>query len=173
MARRGVLRGMKRLLPLALVLLLAAPALAFTGRIINLGDAAVSAAVTNQVITSSVSAQSVSIAYVDRLEGITSLTFEANFTYAAGGTTLKVDLETSVDQGTNWLPICRIAFATASALKVVNISGLTPKTTAASLSVPADDACTDGVLGDRLRVRITSVGVYSGNSSISTRAAVR
>lgn len=166
---------MKRILisALAFGLFVAAPALAFTGRIINLGDSAISAAVTNQVITSSVSAQSVSIAYVDRLEGVTALTFEANFTYAAGGTTLKVDLETSVDQGLNWLPICRIAFTTASALKVVNVSGLTPKIAAITPAVPADDACTDGILGDRFRVRITSVGVYTGNTLVSTRASVR
>lgn len=166
---------MKRIIVsvLALGLLIAAPAVAFTGRIVNLGDAAVSAAVTNQVITSGVSAQSIAIAYVDRLEGVTALTFEANFTYAAGGTSLKVDLETSVDQGTNWLPACRIAFTTASALKVVNISGLTPKIAAITPSVPSDDACTDGVLGDRFRVRITSIGTYTGNTLISTRAAVR
>jgi len=138
-----------------------------------LGDAAVSAAVTNQVITSSVSAQSVAIAYVDRLEGAQALTFEANFTWGAGGTTLKVDLETSVDQGTSWLPICRIAFTTASALKVVNISGLTPKIAAITPAVPSDDACTDGIIGERFRVRITSVGVYTGNTLVSTRAAVR
>lgn len=164
---------MKRLLLLACALLLAAPALAFNGRIINLGDAQISTAVTGQVITSSVSAQSVSIAYVDRLEGVTALTFQANFAYGAGGTNLKADLETSIDQGSTWLPICRIAFTTASASKVVNVSGLTPKTTAASLSTPSDDACTDAILGDRFRVKITSTGTYTGATTISARASVR
>lgn len=164
---------MKRILALAAALLLAGPALGFTGRIVNLGDAQISTAVTGQVITSSVSAQSVSIAYIDRLEGVNAVTFQANFTYGSGGTSLKVDLETSIDQGTTWLPICRIAFTTASAEKVANVSGLTPKTTAAALSTPSDDSCTDAVLGDRLRVKITSVGTYAGNTTISTRAAVR
>lgn len=163
----------KRILPTAAALILAAPALAFNGRIVNLGDAQIGAAVTGQVITSSVSPQSVAIAYVGGLEGVTAVTFQANFAYGSGGTSLKVDLETSIDQGATWLPICRIAFATASAEKVANVSGLTPKTTAAALSTPSDDSCTDAVLGDRLRVRITSVGVYSGNTTISTRAAVR
>jgi len=158
---------------LAALLLLASSALAVNGRVYNLGDASISAAVTNQVITSGVSAQSVAIAYVDRLDGMSAVTFQANFTYGSAGTNLKVDLETSIDQGTSWLPICRIAFTTASAEKVATVSGLTPKTTAAALSVPSDDACTDGVLGDRLRVRITSTGTYSGNTAISTRAAVR
>src|SRR4051812_9337471 len=164
---------MVRIILFSLGFLIVSPAVAFTGSIINLGDAAVSAAVTNQVITSGVSAQSIAIAYVDRLEGVTALTFEANFTYGAGGTALKVDFETSVDQGTNWLPLCRIAFTTASALKVVNISGLTPKIAAITPSVPSDDACTDGILGDRFRVRITSTGTYTGNTLVSTRAAVR
>lgn len=163
----------KRILPIAAALLIAVPALAFNGRIINLGDATVTSSVVNQVITSSVSAQSTSIAYIDRLEGMTAITIEARFVYGSGGTSLKADVYTSIDQGANWLPICRFAFTTASALKVANVSGLTPKTTAAAISTPSDDSCVDGVLGDRLLVQITSVGTYSGNTTISTRAAVR
>lgn len=153
--------------------MLCSPAFAFNGRIINLGDAQVTDAVTSQTITSSVSAQSVSIAYVDRLDGVNAVTFSANFIYGSGGTSLKVDFETSIDQGTNWLPVCRIAFSTSSALRVATISGLTPKTAAAAMATPSDNTCTDSVLGDRLRVRITSVGTYAGNTAISTRAAVR
>lgn len=165
---------MKRLfLAVAALILSASSALAVNGRVYNLGDASVSTAVTNSVITSGTSAQGQAIAYVDRLDGMTAVTFQVNFTYGSSGTTLKVDLETSIDQGVSWLPICRLAFTTASAEKVANVSGLTPKTTAAALSVPSDDACTDGVLGDRLRVRITSTGTYAGNTSVSTRASIR
>jgi len=166
---------MKRIavLVFALGLIIPASALAFTGRIVNLGDATLTAAVTDQIITSSVSAQSVTITYIDRLEGMNALTFEARLVYGSGGTSLKVDLYTTIDQGTNWLPICRLAFTTSSALKVANVSGLTPKTTAAAVSVPSDDSCNDGILGDRLLVRITSVGTYGTNTTISTRAAVR
>lgn len=154
-------------------LIVAMPALAFNGRIINLGDETVTAAVTNQVITVSTSAQGVSIAYIDRLEGMSALTFEARFVYGSGGTSLKADLYTSIDRGANWLPICRLAFTTASALKVATVSGLTPKTTAAVLSIPSDDSCVDGVVGDRFLVKITTVGTYAGNTTISARAAVR
>ena len=164
---------MKRLLALVLGLLLAAPALAFTGRIVDLGSASISAAVTNQVITSGVSAQGVAIAYVDRLEGLNAITFQANFVWGAGGTATKADLETSIDQGSSWLVICRLAFTTASAAKVATVSGLTPKTTAAAVSTPSDDSCNDGVIGDRLRVRITTTGTYSGVTAISARAALR
>jgi hypothetical protein len=164
---------MRRAFLFVLGLLVAMPALAFNGRVINLGDATVTAAVTDQVITSSTSAQSATIAYIDRLEGMNALTFEARFVYGSGGTSVKADLYTSIDQGANWIPICRLAFTTASALKVANVSGLTPKTTAVALSTPSDDSCVDGVLGDRLLVKITTVGTYAGSTTISARAAVR
>lgn len=156
-----------------LLLLALAPALALTAGIKNLGDSAITAAVTNQVLTSSVSSQQVAIAYVDRLEGMTAASLQANFTYGSGGTTLKVDVETSLDQGTSWVAICRFAFTTSSAEKVATVSGLTPKTTAATPGTLSDDSCLDGVLGDRLRARATSTGTYSGNTSVSVRAAVR
>lgn len=164
---------MKRILAAALALSFAAPALAFNGRIINLGDATITNAVVDQVITSSVNAQGTTIAYIDRLEGMNALAIEARFVYGSSGTSAKADVYTSIDQGANWLPICRFAFTTASALKVANVSGLTPKTTAASLSTPSDDSCVDGVLGDRILARITTVGTYGSNTTISVRAAAR
>jgi hypothetical protein len=165
---------MKRIC-LGFILLLAAisGALAVNARVYNLGDASITTAVTNSVITSSVSAQGATIAYVDRLEGASAITLSANFTWGSGGTSLKVDVETSLNQGATWIPICRFAFTTSSAEKVANVSGMTPKTTAVSPSALSDDACLDGVLGDRLRAKITTVGTYAGNTAISVRASVR
>ncbi len=164
---------MNRFLAFALGLSLASPALAFSGRIINLGDATISAAVTDLAITSGVNAQSTAIAYVDRLEGMNAASIQANFAYSAGGTSLKVDVETSLDQGSTWLPICRFAFTTASAEKVMTVSGLTPRLAAATPATLSDDTCLDGTLGDRLRSRVTSVGTYTGATIISVRASVR
>ena len=144
------------------------------GGIYNLGDTSISSAVTGLVITQGVSAQGVAQEFIDRLNGMTAVTLQANFTYGAGDTvTAKVDVETSIDQGATWLPIARFAFAGASAEKVVNLSGLTPKTTATSPAPLSDDACLDGVLGDRLRTKVTSTGTYSGNTGVSVRASVR
>lgn len=139
----------------------------------NLGDVTITAALTDSVITSGVSAAGAAQALIDRLDGMSAVTIQARLAYGGGGTSIKVDIETSLDHGLNWLPIARLAFTTASALKVVNLSGLTPKTTAASPGALTDDACLDGVLGDRLRARVTSVGTYTSNTTLSVRAAVR
>jgi len=152
---------------------IAAAAGAAPAGLYNLGDSAVTAAVTAQVITSGVSSQGVAQAFISKLEGSSAATIQANFTYGSGGTTLKVDIETSLDQGTTWVPICRFAFTTASAEKVANVSGMTPKIAAYTPVTLSDDVCVDGILGDRVRAKVTSTGTYAGNTSISVRAAVR
>jgi hypothetical protein len=139
----------------------------------NLGDEAIAAAVTNVVITDGVSSAGVAQSFIDGLEGVTAVTLQANFTYGSGGTNLKVDVETSLDQGVTWISIARFAFLLASAEKVVNLSGLTPVTTVYTPVTLSDDSVKDGILGDRLRARITSTGTYAGNTSISVRASVR
>lgn len=141
--------------------------------IYSLGDAVIGAPVTDQVITAGTSAQGTTQELIDRLDGMTALSVQVRFAYGAGGISLKVDIETSLDQGQTWVPIARLAFTTVSATKVVNLSGLTPKTTPASPGPLSDDACLDGVLGDRLQAKVTSTGTYSNNTSISVRAAVR
>ncbi len=141
--------------------------------IYNLGDEAVTSAVTNLIITDGVSASGVAQAFIDGLDFAAAVTLQANFTYGSGGTTVKADVETSLDQGVTWVAIARFAFSTASAEKLFNLSGLTPKTTAVTPGTLSDDAVVDGILGDRLRCRITSTGTYAGNTSVSVRAAVR
>lgn len=140
--------------------------------IYNLGDATITAAVTDLVITGGVSASGVAQEFIDRLGGMSAVTLQARFNYGSGGTTLKVDVETSLDHGVTWVPVARFAFTTSSAVKVANLSGMTPKTPAAVAAL-SDDAVLDGVLGNRLRARITSTGIYSGNTSVSVRASVR
>jgi hypothetical protein len=141
--------------------------------IYNLGDEAITVAVTNSVITDGVSSQGNTQAFIDGLDWMAAVTLQANFTYGSGGTNLKVDIETSLDQGLSWIPIARFAFLLASTEKLFNLSALTPKTTVVTPATLSDDTVIDGILGDRLRAKITSTGVYSGNTSVSVRAAVR
>ena len=142
----------------------------------NLGDvalAAINAATTATVVTSSSDSAGNAQAYIDGLEGMLAASLSVNFTYGSGGTSLKVIIETSLDQGTTWIEVWRAAFATASEQNVVNLSGLTPKTTPNTPAALSDDTCLDGMFGDRWRARILAVGTYAGNTSLSIRMNAR
>lgn len=136
--------------------------------IFDLGSREITAALTDEVLTDGSEGE-----FIVDLEGMTAVSIQVRLVYGSGGTTVKVDVETSLDQGASWISIARLAFTTASAIKVVNLSGLTPKTTPATPAVLSDDTCLDGILGDRLRAKVTSTGTYGGSTSIAVRAAVR
>lgn len=140
----------------------------------NLGDATIAGAVTGQVITEGVDAQNVAQEYLDRLGGMVGCSISANFNAGNGaGTSVKVDVFTTLNQGATWIHVARIAFLNASAEKVLNLSGLTPKTTPAAPAALNDDSCLDGVFGDRWRCSITTVGTFGGNASVSVRLSAR
>lgn len=108
------------------------------------------------------------------LSGMTAVSLQCRLAMGTGGTTCKVYVQTSLDQGTTWIDIACAAFTTTGAVKVFNLSGLTPRTTplVPSDGALADDTCVDGILGDRLRARLITSGTYSG-AVLSVRAAVR
>lgn len=112
---------------------------------------------------------------IDDLDGMTALTFEADFYYGSGGATVKHYLQTSLNQGTTWVDIACIAFGTAAEHKLLNLSGLTPKTTQVDPTDGAltDDTAIDGILGDRLRTKTVVAGTYAGSTVLASRAAVR
>lgn len=142
--------------------------------IYDVGSSAITTAVTGSVISSSTDSAGTAIGYIDRLDGMTAITAQFRFAYGSGGTTAKAYLQTSLDQGTTWVDIACEAFTTSSAVQIVNLSGLTPKTTAATPAdgALADDSALDGVLGDRLRVKITTTGTYVG-TTLSVRVSAR
>jgi hypothetical protein len=139
--------------------------------IFSLGDRAITAALTNEVITQGVSAANVAQGFIDRLEGMSAVTLFCNFVWGSGGTTCAVVVQTTLDD-VNWLDVCRFDFTTASASKVANLSGFLSKAVAAIAALSAEGV-NDGVLGAKLRARIVSTGTYAGNTSVSVRAAVR
>jgi hypothetical protein len=136
----------------------------------NLGDVALTTAVTGSVIT-----DANDVAYLEDFEGMVAATLQFKFAYGSAGTTCKAYVQTSLDQGSTWIDVACATFTTASATKVINLSGLTPKTTAATPSDGAltDDTCLDGVLGDRWRAKVTSTGTYAGSTSLSVRMQAR
>jgi hypothetical protein len=138
--------------------------------IYNLGDRAITAALTNEVITEGVSSDGVDQEYVDGLDWMAAVTLFVNFTWGSGGATCMVVVQTSLD-GTNWIDIARFDFTTASAAKRCQLSGLTNIDVAAVAALSVEDEL--AILGDRLRCKVTSTGTYAGNTSVSVRAAVR
>jgi hypothetical protein len=144
----------------------------------NLGSAdlaTINAATALAVITSAADAQGVNQGYVENLDGMLSATLSASFVYGSGGDTLKVVVETSLNQGATWVEVARFAFAQASAEKVVNLSALTPVTTVYAPAALADDTVKDGILGLRWRARILkgAGAAYAGNTSLAVRMVAR
>lgn len=140
----------------------------------NLGDAAITGAVTNLVITAAPDEQGINQAYIGSLDGMLAATLQANFNAGNGaGTSCIVDVFTSLDQGTTWWQVVRLKFLNVNGEKVVNLSGLSPRTTPATPTLLADDTCLDGVFGDRWRASITTVGTFGGNASVSCRMQAR
>lgn len=141
----------------------------------NLGDVSVTVAATAAVVTASSDASGTAIAYLDRLEGLLAAALQLNFTYGSGGTKVTAYVQTSLDQGVSWIDVWCGTFTTSSAKKVVNLSALTPKTTAVTPTdgALADDTAVDGVIGDRWRLKYTSTGTYAGNTALSARLVAR
>lgn len=133
----------------------------------NLGDVTITAALTDQVITSTSLG-----AYIGNLAGMQSLTVWANFDYGSTGTTVAAVVQTSLDQGVTWIDIIRFDFTTSDrkAHATVGVFSAGAVTTLAALG---SEGKLDNVLGDRIRAKVTSTGTYAGNTTLSLRAAVR
>lgn len=107
------------------------------------------------------------------LDGMSAVTLEASFAYGgSGGTTASVSVVTSYDGGTTWRTIARFDFATSSAVKTANISGLTPKGVAVYTDLAAEGV-SDGLLGAMLAAIVTTTGTYGGSTILTVRASVR
>jgi hypothetical protein len=109
---------------------------------------------------------------IEDLEGMLSASIVARFAYGSGGTTAVALIETSLDGGTIWHSIARFDFTTASAVKYVNLSGLTYKA-AGALAALGSEGQNDGVLGPMVRAVITSTGVYAGGTLLDVRMVAR
>ncbi|MGJ4888950.1 hypothetical protein ACQR1Y_12190 [Bradyrhizobium sp. HKCCYLRH3099] len=105
------------------------------------------------------------------LDGMSAVTLEAAFKYGAGGASCIAIVVTSYDGGTTWRHVARFDFGTANATKLCNLQANTAKAIAAYADLNAEGV-TDGLLGDRLAVILTSTGTYS-DTTLAIRAAVR
>src|SRR6266540_3896020 len=111
---------------------------------------------------------------IQNLEGILAVTIDFKFSYGSGGTNCKVWVQVSSDDGQTWKDIACRAFTTSSSIKTINVSGLTPVTTAITPTdgAMADDTTQDGILGSAMRVKITTTGTYA-NTLLSVKINAR
>jgi hypothetical protein len=103
------------------------------------------------------------------------LTPYAGFTYVGGGTDVKAWVQTSVDEGTTWIDVVNFAFTTSTAKKVAMVNNFAAQ---ANVVVPTDgtlanNTILNGILGNRLRVKITSTGTYTGATTLKIIAGIR
>ena len=141
-----------------------------------LGDvalAAINAATTATVVTTASDTGGNTVAYIGDLDGMVSAGLGINFNYGSGGTSIKVIIETSDNDGTTWTEVWRMALTTAAKEQKVNLSANTAVTTPYTPVALADDATKDGILGPRWRARILTVGTYAGNTSLAIRITAR
>lgn len=108
------------------------------------------------------------------LEGMEELSVDFNFAFGSGGTSVKAWLQTSLSQGTRWRDLACFMAATASKNRDFSLrrTADTGFATPGSGTLADDTIASSIVFGDRLRLLVTSVGIYAGGTVLSARAAV-
>jgi len=108
----------------------------------------------------------------ENLAGLLAAMFYADFAPGSGGTSVKLYWQTSLDGGTTWFDVACIAFATAAAKKIANLSALAAVNTATLTDgAMSDNTVLAGAVIDRLRLKYVVVGTYGG-ASVWPRANV-
>lgn len=126
----------------------------------TLGALSITTALTGQAQTA-----------IDDLDGMQAVTLEASLSYGSGGTSVMALVQTSLDGGTIWRDVARFAFTTASATKHATLSGMLSKAVT-SYAALGSEGVYDSVLGDRLRLVVTTTGTYA-DTTLTVRAGVR
>ncbi len=101
-----------------------------------------------------------------------TLVIQGKMTVGADGTSIDAWVQTSLDGGTTWIDIAQFSWANTPSVGVYNLSGATP---VASKYTPLDGALganssKDGILGGLFRCKYTTVGTYSGGTTLSIDA---
>lgn len=112
---------------------------------------------------------------VTDLVGMHVLTAQFKFLYGAGGTSVKAYVQTSFDGGATWVDVASFAATTSALTRIFSVrSGIAvaPNITPTASSL-TDNTLVDGLLGDRLRVSYTSVGIYTGLTSLAIHAVTK
>lgn len=95
------------------------------------------------------------------------LAIQTKFNYGSGGTTCKVFLQTSFDDGVTWIDVVCQPFTTAILKAVSAICKFIAPGTQSFAPVTgalADSTVVNGVFGTRWRLQIVSVGTYAATT---------
>lgn len=95
-----------------------------------------------------------------------SLALWCEFVRVGGGTTAKAWVQTSFNDGVSWVDIASFAFTTTNATRFYHLTAAA----VTSIATPtdgtlADNTSVNGLLGAQYRVKVTTVGTYTGASS--------
>ncbi|KKN61707.1 hypothetical protein LCGC14_0519230 [marine sediment metagenome] len=106
------------------------------------------------------------------LRDVKHLQVQAVFVRAAGGTDVKVFIQTSLDAGVTWIDIMNLRFTTSTATKVSAAHRDSPL---AAAITPTDgsltnDVVVNGLIGDRVRAKVVSTGTYTGVTTLAIEA---
>lgn len=109
------------------------------------------------------------------LDGMQSALLQLRLAYGSGGSTIRAYVQCSADQATTWYDVACVLFGTASEVALLNLSALTPKTTQVTPTdgALADDTAVDGLITDRMRLKVVSTGTYAGSTVLSARMVAR
>lgn len=115
------------------------------------------------------------------LDGMAGFSYQLRLAYGSGGTDMRVYLQGSFDQGTLVCDLDCEVFSTASKTTLLSFDGRNTVQRSGSPAeghIPtdgalADDTSVDGLMPDRLRVKIVSTGTYATSTVISPRVTVR
>lgn len=99
------------------------------------------------------------------------ITLYGRFVYGSGGTSADAWIQSSIDGGNNWFDIANFHFLVASASKMHAVvwdpaTPLTPGIAPGSGALAANTVLS-GVIGDRFRTLVTTVGTYAGGTILA------
>lgn len=104
--------------------------------------------------------------------GVVSVLLEAVFTYGSGGTNATAWVQTRTASG-QWIDIACFQFTTSSGRKLANLGTRAAVATIYDAAALTANATKDGILGDALRVKLTTTGTYGGTTHIAVHVLAR
>jgi hypothetical protein len=102
---------------------------------------------------------------VEGLGKVGALNLICAFTAAGGGTTCIVRVGTTLDGGVAFYDIARFDFTTSTAVKRCSIDGRAAAAVAA-LAALGSEGKIDGLIGDALRIEVTTTGTFTAGSKV-------